>query len=98
MEATVVNVRRVSPPDRGALTPLLEAHPAVVTIEENTIVGGFGSGILELLQEQGLLRPTVVVGLPAAFVTHGDLAGLYREIGFTPEAVAERARGLVRPT
>jgi len=98
VEATVVNARRVSPPDRAALTPLLEAHAAVVTVEENTIVGGFGSGILELLQDEGLFRPAAVVGLPAAFVTHGALAGLYREIGFTPEAVAERARGLVRTT
>ena len=94
--ATVANVRRVSPPDRESLSALLEAHPAVVTVEENTIVGGFGSGVLELLQESRLLRPAAVVGLPAAFVTHGDLAGLYREIGFTPEVVAERALGLVR--
>lgn len=96
VEATVANVRRVSPPDRGALSALLEAHPAVVTVEENTIVGGFGSGVLELLQEQWLLRPAAVVGLPAAFVTHGDLAGLHREIGFTSEVVADRALGLVR--
>jgi 1-deoxy-D-xylulose-5-phosphate synthase len=69
-----------------------------VTVEENTIVGGFGTGVLALLQEQGLLRPAAVVGLPAAFVTHGDLAGLYREIGFTSEVVAERALELVRTT
>lgn len=96
VEATVVNVRRVSPPDREALSALLEAHPAVVTVEENTIVGGFGSGVLELLQERDLLRRTAVVGLPAAFVTHGDLAGLHRDIGFTPEAVADRALRLVK--
>lgn len=95
VEATVANVRRVRPLDRDALSGLLEACSAVVTVEENTIVGGFGSGILELLQELHLLRPATLVGLPDAFVTHGRVANLHRDIGFTADAVAERALRLI---
>lgn len=97
LEATVANVRRVRPLDRDAVADLLEACRAVVTVEENTIVGGFGSGILELLQELRLLRPAAVVGLPDSFVTHGRVADLHRDIGFTSEAVAERALALIHP-
>ncbi len=93
--ATVAAVRRVKPLDREALLPLLRTHGAVVTLEENAVRGGFGSGVLELLQEEGLLCKVGLVGLPDDYVPHGDIAGLHREIGFCPEAVAARALALL---
>ena len=92
---TVANVRRLRPLDRRALRALIEAHPALVTVEENALLGGFGSSILELMQEEGLLRPCVRVGLPDRFVEHGDLPRLYREVGFTGAAIAARAESLL---
>jgi 1-deoxy-D-xylulose-5-phosphate synthase len=92
---TVANVRRVRPLDEEALVPLLTAHPAVLTIEENALAGGFGSSILEVMQVAGLLRPVERVGIPDRFVEHGDLPGLHREIGFTGPAIALRAESLL---
>jgi 1-deoxy-D-xylulose-5-phosphate synthase len=92
---TVANVRRVRPLDVPVLCGLIEAHPAVVTVEENALAGGFGSSILELMQEEGLLRPCLRVGLPDRFVEHGDLPRLYREVGFTGAAIAVRAESLL---
>lgn len=92
---TVANVRRVRPLDTPVLRELIEAHPGVVTVEENALLGGFGSSILELMQEEGLLRPCVRVGLPDRFVEHGDLSRLYREVGFTGAAIAAHAESLL---
>jgi 1-deoxy-D-xylulose-5-phosphate synthase len=93
--ATVANVRRIKPLDAAALIPLLSGHQAVVTIEENTVVGGFGAAVLELMQEVGIERPVRRVGLPDQFVPHGDTAGLHREVGYDAGAVAAAALGLL---
>ncbi|MBU2602195.1 MAG: 1-deoxy-D-xylulose-5-phosphate synthase [Actinobacteria bacterium] len=95
VDATVANVRMISPLDEDALVPLLEAHSAVVTVEENTVVGGFGSGVADLLQRAGLQRPLGMIGLPDEFVTHGDLPSLHAHVGFTAERVAESAASLL---
>ncbi len=87
VEATVANVRRVWPLDREVLVPLIEAHRVVVTVEENTVVGGFGSAVGELMHQVGLERPLECVGLPNEFVTHGDLRSLRESIGLTADGV-----------
>jgi 1-deoxy-D-xylulose-5-phosphate synthase len=94
--ATVANVRKVRPLDLDEIVPLIEAHSGVVTVEENTIVGGFGSGVGEMMQSAGVLRPLSMVGLPDAFVTHGDTASLYGSIGYTMESVREAALEVLR--
>jgi len=95
VDATVANVRMISPLDEDALVPLLETHSVVVTVEENTVVGGFGSGVADLLQRAGLQRPLSMVGLPDQFVTHGDIKSLHAQVGFTAERVAETAVSLL---
>ena len=89
--ASVANVRKVSPLDEEELLPLFAEHEAVVTIEENTVAGGFGSSIAELMQRTGVVRPMVLVGLPDEFVTHGDIRSLHESIGFTVAGVEEAA-------
>ena len=65
-----------------------------MTIEENVLAGGFGSGVLEHVEDafpDGSERAHVMrVGLPDRYVTHGKPALLREEVGFTGEAVAER--------
>ncbi len=91
IDASVANVRKVSPLDEEELLPLFADHEAVVTIEENTVVGGFGSSVAELMQRRGVVRPMVLVGLPDEFVTHGDIRSLHESIGFTVAGVQEAA-------
>ena len=65
-----------------------------MTIEENVLPGGFGSAVLEHLEDafaDGRSGPAILrVGLPDRYVTHGKPALLREEVGFTGEAVAER--------
>ncbi|MHB1343534.1 MAG: 1-deoxy-D-xylulose-5-phosphate synthase [Thermoleophilia bacterium] len=91
MEVSVAAVSRVWPLDQEILVPLIESHRVVVTVEENTVVGGFGSAVGELMHRSGLVRPLECVGLPNAFVTHGDLRSLRDSIGFSADGVTRAA-------
>jgi len=84
---TVVDARFVKPLDGELLDDLADSHERIVTIEENTLCGGFGSAVLEHLAARGV--PVRRFGLPDTFVRHGDRARLLAEIGLTPQAVAD---------
>jgi 1-deoxy-D-xylulose-5-phosphate synthase len=94
---TVVDARFVKPLDEELLDDLAQTHDRIVTIEENTLVGGFGSTVAEHLAETGV--SVVRFGLPDGFVRHGDRGLLLAEVGLTSEAVAaavlERRPGFV---
>jgi 1-deoxy-D-xylulose-5-phosphate synthase len=74
--ATVVNMRWAKPLDTGLLLKVAAAHEALVTVEEGTIMGGAGSAVGEALQAAGVLKPMLQLGLPDAFIEHGDPAKL----------------------
>ena len=70
--ATVVNMRWVKPLDTELLLQIARSHPALVTLEEGSIMGGAGSAVLEALQAAGLNVPVLQLGLPDVFIDHGD--------------------------
>src|SRR5205085_2466309 len=74
IETTVVNARFVKPLDASLLLALARTKRLIVTIEEAFLAGGFGSAVMELLEENGLLDQVRLVrmGVPDRFVTHGD--------------------------
>jgi 1-deoxy-D-xylulose-5-phosphate synthase len=86
---TVVDARFVKPLDTELLQRLAETHRRLVTVEENTLAGGFGSAVLEVV---GSSVEVVRFGLPDAFVQHGDRARVLADIGLTPQSVALAAR------
>src|SRR5215210_7212048 len=93
LEPTVADGRFAKPLDTGLVERLAADHDLLVTIEENVLPGGFGSGVLEHVEDAfaGSERARVLrVGLPDRYVTHGKPALLREEVGFTGEAVAER--------
>jgi 1-deoxy-D-xylulose-5-phosphate synthase len=92
---TVADARFAKPIDTELVERLALGHDLVVTIEENVLPGGFGSAVLEHLEDAFAERPTerarlLRVGLPDRFVTHGKPALLREEVGLTGESVAER--------
>ena len=96
VEASVINARFVKPLDRKLIVEEAESTGRIVTLEENVIAGGFGAGIMELLQSEGLDDVRIrVLGLPDQFVTHGPRDRLLADCRLTADDVAERARGLV---
>jgi 1-deoxy-D-xylulose-5-phosphate synthase len=101
VEPTVADARFAKPLDTELLERLAADHELIVTVEENVLAGGFGSGVLEHLGDHDLLGSTRVlrIGLPDRYVTHGKPALLREEVGLTPEAVAARvAQAVLEPT
>ncbi len=95
LTVTVADARFAKPLDEGLVERLASDHELVVTIEENVLPGGFGSAVLEHLEdsfgEHGAERARVIrIGLPDRYVTHGKPALLREEVGLTGPAVAER--------
>ena len=72
LDATVVNMRFVKPLDAALLCELVPEHTAWVSLEENTVAGGAGSAVAELLAVAGLNRPCLHLGLPDQFIEHGS--------------------------
>ncbi len=95
LTATVADGRFAKPLDSELLERLALGHDLVVTIEENVLPGGFGSAVLEHLEdafaERAEERARVLrIGLPDRYVTHGKPALLHEEVGLTGDAVAAR--------
>jgi 1-deoxy-D-xylulose-5-phosphate synthase len=88
----VINPRFLKPLDEELLA-LAASTGRVVTIEEHVLRGGFGSAVLEWLTEGGRPQASCLrIGVPDRFVEHGDRAALRRELGLTPQAIAELVR------
>jgi 1-deoxy-D-xylulose-5-phosphate synthase len=95
LEATVADGRFAKPIDADLAERLAREHVLVVTIEENALPGGFGSAVLEHLEDAFAEAPgerarVLRVGLPDSYVTHGKPALLRAEVGLTGESVADR--------
>ena len=76
LDATVVNMRWAKPLDTQLLLQVAAEHDALVTVEEGCIMGGAGSAVAEALAVAGVQRPLLQLGLPDAFIEHGDPAKL----------------------
>ena len=72
LDATLVNMRFVKPLDEELVASIAASHRAVVTLEENTVAGGAGSAVLEVLQRIGSALPVLQIGVPDGFVEHGS--------------------------
>ncbi len=104
ISSTVVNCRYVKPLDEKTVCQMSENHHLVVTIEENSIIGGFGSAVLEIISRNGSTVPTLLIGIPDRFVEHGSPQQLYHLLGLDPKGlfikVDEKLReiGHTKPT
>jgi 1-deoxy-D-xylulose-5-phosphate synthase len=93
----VVNCRFIKPLDAEMLRGLVARFPVLITLEENTLRGGFGSGVHEFFAESGLAAGGLHhLGLPDRFVTHGSPGQLLEEVGLSPARLAERVRHLLK--
>jgi 1-deoxy-D-xylulose-5-phosphate synthase len=101
LRPTVADARFAKPLDEELLERLALGHDLVVTIEENVLAGGFGSAVLEHLEDAFAERPgerarVLRVGLPDRYVTHGKPSLLREEVGLTAESVADRVLAALR--
>jgi len=86
----VVNARFVKPLDGNVIVQFAEKVKLLVSLEENTIHGGFGSGVLETLSEQGICVPTLQIGVPDRFIAQGSPEEQFQAAELSPEQISKR--------
>ncbi|HUT35998.1 MAG TPA: 1-deoxy-D-xylulose-5-phosphate synthase [Planctomycetota bacterium] len=97
IEAAVVNARFAKPVDAALLGSLASRVPILVTIEEHSVVGGFGSAVLEAIAPHGALPCHVeLLGIPDRFVEHGPREALLGGLGLSAAGIAARVAEFVR--
>lgn len=95
ISAAVYNMRFVKPLDEKLLHNLLQKHNKIITIEDGTIVGGFGSAILEFNAQHNYTPQLVRLGIPDAIIEHGTQAELHKQCGFDTEGIVATAKKML---
>ncbi len=90
IEATVINARFVKPLDTELILPLAKRIGKVVTFEEGCLMGGFGSAVLEALQDNNILVPVKRFGVPDILVDHAKPDESKADLGLTSSQMVEQ--------
>ncbi len=94
---TVVNARFVKPLDEELIQFLARTYGRLITLEENVLQGGFGSAVLELLEEKGIRGTRVLrLGYPDAQIPQGDQGVLRAMLGLDPAGLASSMEAFLR--
>ena len=88
----VINMRFVKPLDYQLLDEIARSHSKIITLEENALAGGFGSGILEYFSEKRYKNDILRIGLPDQFVEHGTQQELHHLLEVDPEGIASKIK------
>jgi len=86
----VINARFVKPLDEKVIVRFGGKVKMLVSLEENTIHGGFGSGVLETLSEKGICVPTLQIGVPDRFIAQGSPEEQRQAAELSPEQISTR--------
>jgi len=97
IQATVINCRFVKPLDKDLILSLAGQIPKLVTVEENVLQGGFGSAVLECINDNGLSQCRLVrIGIEDGYIEHGPLSKLRSRHRLDAEAIVQAALEVVR--
>ncbi len=89
LNATLIDMRFIKPLDTNIIDELSKSHDLLVTLEENTISGGAGSGVSEYLNNKGIQTPIIHLGLPDTFLPHGKHASLLEQCKLSAQGIEE---------
>ena len=92
------DMRFVKPLDEVMLHEVCQRYPKLITVEDGTVEGGFGSAILEFMARNGYKNEVKILGIPDRIVEHGTPKELQRECGYDAAAIAEAVRTMLRTT
>ena len=87
LNATVADMRFVKPIDEVLISELAKTNNLLVTLEENSLMGGAGSAVNEFLIKENLNVPVLNIGLPDAFLEHGQASDMLAKIGLDAEGI-----------
>ncbi|HEU0110674.1 MAG TPA: 1-deoxy-D-xylulose-5-phosphate synthase [Flavisolibacter sp.] len=89
------DMRFAKPLDEVLLHEALQTHQKIITVEDGTIVGGFGSAVAEFMAEHGYKNDLKILGIPDRIVEHGTLKELHHECGYDAQAIADAVREMM---
>lgn len=92
IHSEVINMRFIKPLDTKILNDIAARHNKIVTLEESTLTGGFGSGVLEYFTEKNYKNDVLRIGLPDRFVDHGTQKELHHLLEMDPEGIVKRVK------
>ena len=87
-------MRFVKPLDEELLHEVFSKFNKIITVEDGTVVGGFGSAVLEFMNEHGYKAEIKIMGIPDRLVEHGSPKQLYDEIGIDANGIAATLRAM----
>ena len=93
IDCAVMDARFAKPLDRDLIEELVEDTGRLLTVEENTLAGGFGGAVLELVAEKGLDARVACLGLPDRFIEHGTQDLLRSLLSLDAEGIADKLKG-----
>ena len=94
LDVAVIDARFIKPLDEKLIIEYAEKTGRIITVEENVVQGGFGTGVLELLNERGIQAQTEQIGLPDSFVEQGTQAELRQRYGIDAAGIRARLQTL----
>lgn len=95
LNATVVDMRWVKPLDEALILSLIETHHCLLTLEENAVAGGAGSGVAEFLAQSGVSCAVRHIGIPDQFVAHAGQGECRQLAGLTADNIVAAAGSML---
>jgi 1-deoxy-D-xylulose-5-phosphate synthase len=88
----LINMRFAKPLDTRRLDEVAKKFKKIVTLEENSLPGGFGSAVTEYFSDKKYKNDLLRIGLPDYFIDHGTQAELHKRLGIDPEGIVEKVK------
>ena len=90
------DMRFAKPLDEELLRDALDKYDKIITVEDGTVIGGFGSAVSEFMTQHGYKNELKILGIPDRIVEHGTLKELHHECGYNAEAIADAIREMMK--
>ncbi|HYK55504.1 MAG TPA: transketolase C-terminal domain-containing protein, partial [Flavisolibacter sp.] len=90
------DMRFAKPLDEALLHEALQSYQKIITVEDGTVMGGFGSAVAEFMAQHGYKNDLKILGIPDRIIEHGTLKELHRECGYDAEGIADAVREMMR--
>lgn len=90
------NMRYAKPLDTALIEAVCNRYQRIITIEDGTRLGGFGSAVTEFLADKPYHIPTTIMGVPDRIVEHGTQRQLHDEVGIGPDGIVEKVREIMK--
>ena len=95
LNATVANMRFIKPLDDDLVASLAASHDLLVTVEENTVMGGAGGAVTESLNSQQICVKVLQLGLPDVFIDQGDPVQMLADCGLDKNGIIQSVRSIL---